>query len=234
VLDEGELSDAIDALDDLGELEASLDSAMDMVTDVDVQKKEANILDSNAAEKAPDNEIELESVAGANDVPDLLEVADELTFDEPAADDLRAKDVIFEANDDLVLDEEPLVDLDVDSIAAKVDTTETLVESIAATGHNVENDLFSGLDENDDVASTDDDWLSDFSDEISSLDDDPGELDDSELFSAEDEVGTKLDLARAYIDMGDNESAKGILDEIVTDGNDDQKKDANELIERLA
>ncbi len=234
MLDEGELSDAIDALDDLGELEASLDSAMDMVTDVDVQKKEANILDSNAAEKAPDNEIELESVAGANDVPDLLEVADELTFDEPAADDLRAKDVIFEANDDLVLDEEPLVDLDVDSIAAKVDTTETLVESIAATGHNVENDLFSGLDENDDVASTDDDWLSDFSDEISSLDDDPGELDDSELFSAEDEVGTKLDLARAYIDMGDNESAKGILDEIVTDGNDDQKKDANELIERLA
>ncbi|MCF6323851.1 MAG: hypothetical protein L3J89_05930 [Gammaproteobacteria bacterium] len=269
-LDEGELSGAFDALDDLGELEASLDSAMDMVTDVDVQKKEANTLDNNAAEKAPDNEFELESVAGANDVLDLSEAVDELTFDEPtevepqendeiaAVDDLRAEDVVFEANDErssnddlalesglaasesisdeLVLDEEPSGELDVDSTAAKVDTTEALVESIAVTtDHDVENDLFSGLDASDDVtSSTDDDWLSDFSDEISSLDDDSDELEDSELFSAEDEVGTKLDLARAYIDMGDNESAKGILDEVTADGNDDQKKDANELIERIA
>lgn len=48
-----------------------------------------------------------------------------------------------------------------------------------------------------------------------------------------DEASTKLDLARAYIDMGDNEMAKGLLDEVVTQGNDEQKAAAEELIQRL-
>jgi pilus assembly protein FimV len=45
-----------------------------------------------------------------------------------------------------------------------------------------------------------------------------------------DEVTTKLDLARAYLDMGDNEGAKGILEEVVSEGNDQQKQEAQELL----
>lgn len=45
-----------------------------------------------------------------------------------------------------------------------------------------------------------------------------------------DEVTTKLDLARAYIDMGDNEGAKSILEEVVSEGSDQQKQEANELL----
>lgn len=45
-----------------------------------------------------------------------------------------------------------------------------------------------------------------------------------------DEVTTKLDLARAYIDMGDNEGAKSILEEVVSEGSDQQKREANELL----
>ena len=45
-----------------------------------------------------------------------------------------------------------------------------------------------------------------------------------------DEVTTKLDLARAYIDMGDSEGAKSILEEVVNEGNDQQKEEAQELI----
>jgi len=138
-------------------------------------------------------------------------------------------------SDELALNDEPSLELDLDTAANKVDEAESIVDSVTNAENDVENDLFTGLGEiGSDASTSDEEWLSDFNDEISSLDDDLGELDDSELFSAEDEVGTKLDLARAYIDMGDNESAKGILDEVVTDGNDDQKKDANELIERLA
>ena len=48
-----------------------------------------------------------------------------------------------------------------------------------------------------------------------------------------DEASTKLDLARAYIDMGDNEMAKGLLDEVVAQGSDEQKAAAEELIQRL-
>ncbi|MEJ2609937.1 MAG: FimV/HubP family polar landmark protein [Candidatus Thiodiazotropha sp.] len=45
-----------------------------------------------------------------------------------------------------------------------------------------------------------------------------------------DEITTKLDLARAYIDMGDNEGAKSILEEVVNEGSALQQKEANELL----
>ena len=47
------------------------------------------------------------------------------------------------------------------------------------------------------------------------------------------EVGTKLDLARAYMDMGDPEGARSILDEVVQEGSASQKQEAQRLIETL-
>lgn len=48
-----------------------------------------------------------------------------------------------------------------------------------------------------------------------------------------DEVGTKLDLARAYIDMGDPEGARSILGEVLQEGSAAQKDEANDLLQRL-
>jgi len=47
------------------------------------------------------------------------------------------------------------------------------------------------------------------------------------------EVGTKLDLARAYMDMGDPEGARSILEEVVHEGSASQKQEAQRLIETL-
>jgi pilus assembly protein FimV len=47
------------------------------------------------------------------------------------------------------------------------------------------------------------------------------------------EVGTKLDLARAYMDMGDPEGARSILEEVVQEGSTSQKQEAQRLIETL-
>ena len=47
------------------------------------------------------------------------------------------------------------------------------------------------------------------------------------------EVGTKLDLARAYMDMGDPEGARSILEEVVSEGSASQKQEAQRLIEAL-
>jgi pilus assembly protein FimV len=47
------------------------------------------------------------------------------------------------------------------------------------------------------------------------------------------EVGTKLDLARAYIDMGDPEGARSILDEVLQEGNATQKQEAERLMSSL-
>lgn len=48
-----------------------------------------------------------------------------------------------------------------------------------------------------------------------------------------DEAGTKLDLARAYVDMGDHEMARALLDEVLQQGNEQQQADAQALIARL-
>jgi pilus assembly protein FimV len=47
------------------------------------------------------------------------------------------------------------------------------------------------------------------------------------------EVGTKLDLARAYMDMGDPEGARSILDEVLEEGSTAQRQEAERLIASL-
>ncbi len=47
------------------------------------------------------------------------------------------------------------------------------------------------------------------------------------------EVGTKLDLARAYIDMGDPEGARSILEEVLKEGNAGHKQEAERLMSGL-
>lgn len=47
------------------------------------------------------------------------------------------------------------------------------------------------------------------------------------------EVGTKLDLARAYMDMGDPDGARNILREVLSEGSVSQKQEANRLLESL-
>ncbi|HUS24676.1 MAG TPA: FimV/HubP family polar landmark protein [Candidatus Binatia bacterium] len=48
-----------------------------------------------------------------------------------------------------------------------------------------------------------------------------------------DEASTKLDLARAYMDMGDNDMAKSLLGEVLKQGTSQQKKEAQDLLQRV-
>ena len=47
------------------------------------------------------------------------------------------------------------------------------------------------------------------------------------------EVRTKLELARQFLDMGDPESARHMLDEVLKEGDAAQKQEAQQLIETL-
>lgn len=49
-----------------------------------------------------------------------------------------------------------------------------------------------------------------------------------------DETATKLELARAYIDMGDADGARDILDEVLKEGNAGQQQEAREMMGRIA
>jgi len=67
--------------------------------------------------------------------------------------------------------------------------------------------------------------------DFSGLDLDLGESGGNDLEL--DEVGTKLDLARAYVEMGDKEGAREILNEVLAEGSDKQKSDAQGMLSSL-
>ena len=58
--------------------------------------------------------------------------------------------------------------------------------------------------------------------------------DDFDFLGETDENATKLDLAKAYIDMGDNDGAKDILSEVISEGNDQQQSEARELLGQVS
>ncbi len=77
--------------------------------------------------------------------------------------------------------------------------------------------------------------------ELESLDDFDLDLEESDDLGVEefefadegDTASTKLDLARAYIDMGDQDGARDILGEVMAEGSPEQKQRATAMLEEL-
>jgi pilus assembly protein FimV len=63
---------------------------------------------------------------------------------------------------------------------------------------------------------------------------DLGDDDDFDFLSGTDEASTKLDLARAYVEMGDVDGARDILEEVSLEGNEEQKAEAQDLLKNLS
>lgn len=66
----------------------------------------------------------------------------------------------------------------------------------------------------------------------------PADMDDSmdddfDFLAETDETSTKLDLARAYVEMGDQEGARDILNEVISEGSEQQQEEARGLLEQL-
>ena len=135
-------------------------------------------------------------------------------------------------------DEMDFLDLDnVESITdtdinTKVDTTDTT--NLDATNLNLDLDSndFEKIMPKDNAykkqVSSDleeDNLLANFDDNLSFLD-----LDDDSEVIEETQIETKLDLARAYIDMGDIEGARSTLEEVLQEGSDEQKREAEDLL----
>ncbi|MFH1333845.1 MAG: FimV/HubP family polar landmark protein [Pseudomonadota bacterium] len=56
---------------------------------------------------------------------------------------------------------------------------------------------------------------------------------DYQYLSGEDVIASKLDLAHAYIDMGDKNRVKRLLESVIREGNETQKKEAQSLLKKL-
>ncbi len=151
---------------------------------------------------------------------------DEFSLDDESFDlDTEGDDLNLDLDDDLGSDsdladasaDEISLDLDDDSLDTSLDIES---EDSSATA-SLEDDLDADLDLSGDM-----DLDGDFDlDDDDSLDDD--------LMDGTDEASTKLDLARAYIDMGDTDGAKEILNEVVEEGSEAHKNEALGLLEKI-
>lgn len=131
-------------------------------------------------------------------------------------------------------------DLDLSGIESDVDQNLGTVNELSADIEDEEMDITSIDDEASVVASSSeqdnpteagtyilDDTLID---DESVLNDATGGFD----IGGADEVDTMLDLAKAYIDMGDTESANSALKEVAESGNEQQKVEAKKLLEQMS
>jgi pilus assembly protein FimV len=120
-----------------------------------------------------------------------------------------------------------------DSMPKMPDLGAELDDLTIDTGEELEAD-FSGLEieeEADDLIEDDLDLSADFGE---SADEESGAEDEELVIATEgNEMSTKLDLARAYLDMGDDDGAKVILEEVINEGSGEQQEEARALLERL-
>ena len=106
-----------------------------------------------------------------------------------------------------------------DSVAALKD-----VNVLSADSDDSANDLPMFADDNFDLGD-----LEDLNADLEGMSAD----DDFDLADGSDEISTKLDLARAYIDMDEKEGAKEILQEVMTEGSAEQIRKAEEMLVQL-
>ena len=202
-----EESASVDDLDDFGDLDDVLGfEEEDVVGEEPIVEEAATLLDQDIVEADDFSE----------DAADLL---DDL---EPQESDSS------ESNDEpMDLAGFDLDDLSGDDSLNELPGTPSDEEVTRELTSNIEHDLDAELDDELEALlnSTDNDIALE-----ESLSDDEPSLDALGFLDGADEVETKLDLARAYIDMDDVEGAKDILEEIAQEGNDSQKAEATELL----
>ena len=193
----------LDASDDEPELESLSLSSLDEETEVE-GSLEMNIDFGLEEEPEAADELDLDSEIAID-----LSSLDELSLDDE--DELAALTVDESADDiELSLEDGELADLDVD---------------LTAFDEEVELDSLSS---EDDVPADALQQLADSLDSEAEL-----EEDEFDFLSGNDEASTKLDLARAYIEMDDKEGARDILEEVASEGSDEQKAQAEELMAQL-
>ncbi len=183
------------------------------------------------------------------------DIASEVEIEEARGLRVRIPGTAKAAMDATVISTEPIAELE-DADAGEVDMSFDLDRDLDATVDLLSGDYDLELDDieltDTDVTATveaeavglelgDDDDL-DFdldlgSDDSLDLDDDGLDLDlenDGALeLDLDDDANNKLDLARAYIDMGDSDGARNVLQEIMKEGSETEAREASELLGQI-
>jgi len=228
-IDPGMAADRIDdtAALDLDELGLDLSEFEDAAGDVEevVGDDDATMLASDL----DDASLLADAASGLDSTAEVEQLSGELLDDEDV-DALLDVDSTAEMRSLGDMDEEPGLDALTSALAKSTPGGDT-----GETGDTAEQ---PGPAEVDDTAEQDEGIDFDIGEEISDEDQPTGTMDKPKGRGPEGptmtEVGTKLDLARAYVDMGDPEGAKSILGEVIDEGDESQRQEAQRLLDNLS
>ncbi len=227
---EQDLEEEGPSLDDLG-MELTADIAGGSATE-EVNDLSADLDDLSAELDAELGQAETDADSLGAGLDDLELDLDSGTAGEAAStvEDLEAELGSLDLDTDL---ESGDLDLDTDLAAATESTADAGLDDFDLSDGAVA-DAPDAEDLTADLGAELDAELAEAEPAAAGADDDfdLGDL-DLEDTAGGDEVATKMDLARAYIDMGDSEGAREILDEVMQEGNDEQKAEAEALIAKL-
>ncbi|MBU2875175.1 FimV/HubP family polar landmark protein [Marinobacter salexigens] len=244
-----ELNDEFESETSLDELENELESEADNKLGSDPEVEDALSSDLGALDESFLDELdaELDKVAGEEEelggsemeestLDDLeLDVSDEdLALMEEFSDPADSANAGLEDKQPSLDDLDDELDLG-DALSEDADASLSVAEGSApdvddsvpdADGSFLDEDLPVASDEVKGEAS---------SSPLADIDeDDIGDDDDFDFLAGTDEAATKLDLARAYIEMGDSDGARDILEEVALEGDDGQKSEAQDLLKKLS
>ncbi len=199
-----------------------LEAASPAVLKDDQQTFESLLQQQTEANASPDDlsdfdlDLQLDAPSSTQSDDDFLSGLEDQMKDVPAVEPptltpAAPDDFELPEDFDLSLADEPQAGAQPDAFASELDDV------------NAELDRLSQSLEHPSIESS-------FTAEDAALDADEPEFD---FLSGTDEVATKLDLAQAYIDMGDMDGARDILSEVLTEGDEGQRGEAKEMLERL-
>jgi pilus assembly protein FimV len=140
----------------------------------------------------------------------------------------------FSLDTELSLDDDVLSELDDVSLEVDdVDLSDEVADLPSLDAGGIDSEPTADLSSSD--TEIDFDASNDALEQLASSLDSDAELEEDEFdfLSGSDEASTKLDLARAYIEMDDKEGARDILEEVASEGSDEQVSQAKELMAQL-
>jgi len=211
-----DLGDALDLDDDVEAVDSKQDDIADAPTAVITPNfEETAVLEMDEADEGDDSEIDLGMEDTAlRDAGEPVDDDDDLQLDTGEDDDDEDISIIDFGGEDFV---EP-TEL-VQPVSAIDDSDDDFVLD-DDDAEEVRTGTFAPGDFDEPTAAVE---------SLAGMDD----MDDLMLPDDVDEVSTKLDLARAFIDMGDTEGARGSLEEVMSEGNAEQKEEAKGLLDQI-
>jgi len=228
--------------------EASLDAAIseEDLTDTADSDRLSEFLpsldDASSEASLSSDSLSLDEVLNESDSADELSEALSLNEDLGLVSDSGLSEELLDVDnfDDDILD----VDLDDIDLSGELDQEseislpEEFSEGLGGGVSGLNNEAPNTLDAEDLVVSDDileeaTEAFNNDSDLDMDLDGGLGDAEEFDFLEGTDESSTKLDLARAYIDMGDLDGAKDILDEVTKEGSTEQQAEAKDLLNSI-